>query len=149
MNPTHPDCENVQQEISFALDDQCPIPASALEHARDCQDCGAFLSAWTGELHETLSAPLSPAGPGLRESVLSIPKTPATKRLSQATSAIAAALLLGFLGYLLIEIRPSRTQSKSEQGPAVREIVALKADFRKGLGALRGPSNAMQHVLNR
>ncbi|MCU0797702.1 MAG: hypothetical protein MUF31_17405 [Akkermansiaceae bacterium] len=146
-------CDEVQMEISSALDEGAKIPDAALEHAETCPDCAAFLKAWTGGIPDLLRAPLPPAGLELRNAVLTLPHqaeraNQARSRYRNYASAAAAAVVLALLGYSLIDVRPGKTEVVKSETLAQKELAALKADFREGISALRGPASAMQRVLN-
>jgi hypothetical protein len=150
MNPT---CEDIQLEISSALDEGNKLPAAALDHAAHCPDCAAFLDAWTGGLHETLAGPMPPAGLVLRDEILALPAETARvestrHRFRGYLSAAAAAVVLGIAGYTLVDIQPSGTTAAHRPSMADKELAAIKSDFRRGLAALREPAGAVQRVLN-
>lgn len=102
-------------------------------------------------MHDLLEAPLPPAGLALRETVLAMPRTMGFRSRGRNwrafVSAGAAALLLGVFGYSLIDIRTTPVQVHTQRSAASKELNALKADFRRGLGALRAPANAMKLVI--
>lgn len=152
MRTINPRCEAIQMEISNALDEGAPLPADALDHAATCPDCTAFLGAWTGRIDEILSGPMPPAGLELRNEVLAYPervsKLNSTRRRYRGyASAAAAAVMLGLLGYTLVDVRRGGTEVVKHPTAAQKEIVALKSDLRSGIAALRGPASAMQRVL--
>jgi anti-sigma factor RsiW len=152
MQTMNPRCEAVQMEISNALDEGAPLPTDAQEHVATCPACAAFLGAWTGGIDELLSAPLPPAGLELRNAVLAYPGSvermdSVRRRYRGYASAVAAAVVLGLLGYALVDVRPGGTEVVEHETVAQKELAALKSDFRNGIAALRAPANAMQRVL--
>jgi len=145
-----PVCEAIQCEISAALDDGIKLPAAVLEHVDHCPDCAAFLDAWTGDVERLLAAHLPPAGPALREKILSMPEesvraASSRHRFRGYVSATAAAVVIGICGYSLIDINPGGTTRRTTM--AEREYAAIKSDFRRGLAALREPAGAIQRAL--
>lgn len=157
-------CESIQEEISAALDEGRKLSAATVKHATHCAECSAFLELWTGPAVGLLERPLPNAGIGLRETILALPVTVAntlpaeramtTKRNYRSyVSAAAAALTFGILGYSLIDVQPAGPHANHEfptgKAGRLREMVALKSDFRKGVMALRQPTNAVQRVLGR
>jgi hypothetical protein len=145
-------CHDIQAALSDAIDRGDPPPAPLLEHAADCQDCAAFLAAWSGDLDDVLAAPLPPAGLELRQRILALPaasrRSEGTRqRLRAIASAAAAAVVLGIAGYALIDVKPSGTAISSRPNVAERELAAIKSDLRRGLAALREPAGAIQRVL--
>ena len=150
MDTLNPTCEATQCEISAALDDGLKLPAAVLDHVEHCPDCAAFLDAWTSGLEGMLAAPLPPAGPALREKILSMPgesvRVESTRHQFRGyVSAAAAAVVIGICGYTLIDIHPQGTADRPSR--AEKEYAALKSDFRRGLAALREPAGAVQRVL--
>jgi hypothetical protein len=150
METLNPICEATQREISTALDDGIKLPAAVLDHVEHCSECAAFLDAWSGGLEGMLAAPLPPAGPALREKILSMPKesvrVESTRhRFRGYLSAAAAAVVLAICGYTLIDIQPVGTTHRKTR--AENELAAIKSDFRRGLAALREPASAVQRVL--
>ena len=153
LNPMNPTCDDIQLEISSALDEGNKLPAAVLDHAAHCPDCTAFLDAWTGGLDKTLAAPMPPAGLVLRDEILALPaetvRIESTRhRFRGWVSAAAAAVVLGVAGYTLVDIQPSGTSAATRPRMAERELAALKSDFRRGLAALREPAGAVQRALN-
>ena len=150
MDTLNPTCDAIQRDISTALDEGIKLPAAVLDHVEHCPDCATFLDAWSGGLEGMLSAPMPPAGLELRERILAMPtevsRVENTRhRFRGYLSAAAAAVVLGVAGYTLIDVRPVGTTKRTTM--AEREFVAIKADFRRGLAALREPASAVQRVL--
>lgn len=154
MTTHHSICESVQFEISNALDDQHPIPPTALSHVASCSECGAFLNDWSGDGLNDLGSPLPAVGLELFQQIRALPSTfesvsPPKHRFRPYISTAVAAVVLGVCGYSLLEIRPAETRSRSETALATQEINALKSDLRRSLGVLKAPAGAVQRVLTK
>ena len=154
MEPVNPTCEETQESISAALDDDRSLPAEALEHADTCAECGRFLAAWTGEAADLLAARRPGADPGLREAVLRLAEAEAVraepaqrwKKARHLLSAAAAVLVLGLCARWLIDVQPadSGRSGQDEQ----QEMAALRDDMRHAVATLRQPAEALQRILS-
>lgn len=152
MDSLNPECESAQQALSSAMDDGTPFPAAALDHADRCGACNAFLDAWTGGLGDRLAAAPAPASPSLRSAILELPEIPSRRhttrpRWQRFISAAAAAVVLGFFAYTLVDVHPAGTAADARHDAREKELAALKSDLRRGLVALRAPSSAVQRVI--
>ena len=149
-----PECEAAQLALSTTMDTGIDLPEGVMEHVANCPECSAFDEAWSGGINSILAKQLPPAGIKLRETILSLPTAGGSHQASVGSlrgyiSAAAAAVVLGFFAYSLVDIRPADRGVSKRETPAREELAALKSDFSDGLAALRGPAGAMQRVFGR
>lgn len=155
MNTTsNPECEAAQLALSTTMDTGLDLPEGVMEHVANCPACSAFNEAWSGSIDAILAKPLPPAGIHLRETILAFPIDPLGQQSEPRShrgyiSAVAAAIVLGFFAYILVDIRPADRGVTTRDTLAQQELAALKSDFKDGLAALSGPTGAMQRVFGR
>lgn len=169
MNNLNHTCESIQEEISLLLDDGHGLTTCIANHIAFCEDCAGFCRLCSGDIAVLLAEPLPPPGIILREKILSLPELSASSRVGYNPlrtasasrqgflSALAAAIVIGFCGYWLIDVRPLESSAintggeplPAEKLPVERELASIEKDFQQGLSELQGPVRSLQSILNR
>lgn len=160
-------CDEIQQEISFSLDDGLPLSAKAVEHLQGCDACRRFARYCQSESTGVLAQPI--AGPSelerlrverLVESVEQERGRLAENRWRQsirswARVGIAAALVLS-CGYWMMELGPRGAKSVAHGGGrssltesiVKHELGAIQNDLHQGAQELGAPYKTLRGILN-
>lgn len=154
----NPDCESYQQLLSDALDEGQPVPPKILEHARQCDDCAAFLALWQDDGAAILHREHAPAGIALRQRILELPSDSAVAaRSPRVPIFLQAAAALVILSFSLIHFLDIEKSEEVAPGGTVvdnvldhfaqQEIAAMEADFENAMHDVVRPLASLRTAL--